>query len=833
VVLVVAALGSLLTSEAQAALSLEPAATFATAALPASVAIGDVDGDGKPDLIVVNTGANTVSVFLGSGTGTFGPKTDFATGATPHAVAVADLNGDGNLDLVVANTGADTVSVLLGTGTGTFAAATDFATGAAPFFIAIGDLNGDGIPDLVVVNVNADTVSVLLGLGDGTFGPKTDFATGAGAREVAIGDLNGDGVPDLVVANVSANTVSVFLGTGDGHFSARTDFATGAGARSVAIGDVNGDGILDVVVANVSANTVSVLLGTGTGALGSKTDFATGGGPRAVLIGDVDQDGTLDLVVANFSDNTVSVLHGVGSGSFATKVDFSTGGAGPFSLALGDVNGDGKPDIVAGNVSANSVSVFLNSTPSVLTVTPSTLNFGNVTVGGSADRSFTVTNSGAGTLTGSGTASGAFSVVAGGSYSLGPGQSQTVTVRFHPTVVSIYSGNVSFTSSGGNVSRGVGGVAVNPTPALSSLSPSVTTAGASGFTLTVLGSNFVSSSIVRWNGGSRPTTFVSGTQVQAAIPAGDIAQAGSAQVTVVDPSPGGGTSAALGFTINPAVPSLSSLSPTAATAGGSSFTLAVNGGSFVASSVVRWNGANPTTTFVSSTQLQATIPSTDIALPGSATVTVFTPAPGGGTSGSLTFTITSQTFSLSVTIKGSANGSVTSNLAGISCPGACSAIFPVNVVVLTEAPGTGASFSTWGGGCSGASTSCSVTLNPTSAVTATFSKTFTDGTGSAETISGQGTAIKAAHITELRSAIDTLRSRNGLAAFGWTDPTLTPGVTVVKRVHFIELRTALSQAYQAAGQPAPTFTDSVITAGATVIRAIHLNDLRSDARGLE
>lgn len=830
--LVAAALGSLLTSEAQAALSLEPAATFTTAALPASVAIGDVDGDGKPDLIVVNTGANTVSVFLGSGTGTFGPKTDFPTGATPHAVAVADLNGDGNLDLVVANTGADTVSILLGTGTGTFAAATDFATGAAPFFIAIGDLNGDGIPDLVVVNVNADTVSVLLGLGDGTFGPKTDFATGAGAREVAIGDLNGDGVPDLVVANVGGSTVSVFLGTGDGHFSARRDFPTGAGARSVAIGDVNGDGILDVVVANVTANTVSVLLGTGTGALESKTDFATGAGPRAVLIGDVDQDGTPDLVVANFGDNTVSVLHGLGSGSFATKMDFSTG-AGPFSLALGDINGDGKPDIVAGNVSANSVSVFLNSTPSVLTVTPSTVNFGNVTVGGSADRSFTVTNSGAGTLTGSGTASGAFSVVVGGSYSVGSGQSQTVTVRFRPTVVSIYSGNVTFTSSGGNVSRGVGGVGINPTPALSSLSPSVATAGAPGFNLTVLGSNFVSSSIVRWNGVSRSTTFVSGTQVQAAIAAGDIALAGSAQVTVVDPSPGGGTSAALSFTINPAVPSLSSLSPTAATAGGSSFTLAVNGGGFVASSVVRWNGADRTTTFASPTQLQATIPATDIALPGSATVTVFTPSPGGGTSSSLTFTIASQSFSLSVTIKGSANGSVTSNLAGISCPPACSAISPVNVVVLTEAPGTGASFATWGGGCSGVSTSCAVTLNPTSSVTATFSKTFTDGTGSAGMISGQGTAIKSAHITELRSAIDTLRSRNGLSAFGWTDPTLTPGVTVVKRVHFIELRTALSQAYQAAGQPAPTFTDSVITAGATVISAIHLNDLRSDARGLE
>ena len=820
-------MGSLVTSRAQAALTLEPALTFTTGSIPASVAIGDVNGDGKPDLIVGNTGGNSVSVLLGNGTGSFGSKTDFPTGTAPHGVAVADLNGDGNLDLIVANTGSNTVSILLGTGTGSFGAATDFATGAAPFFIAVGDLNGDGIPDLVVVNVNDDTVSVLLGLGDGSFRQKTDFPTGAGARAVAIGDLNGDGVPDLVVANVTASTVSVLLGTGDGHFSARTDFPTSAGARSVAIGDVNGDGILDVVVANVSGNTVSVLPGTGTGTLGPKTDFATGAGPRAVVIGDVDQDGTPDLVVANFTDNTVSVLRGLGSGSFATKMDFSTG-AGPFSLALDDLNGDGKPDIVVGNVSADSVSVFLNSTPSVLTVTPSTVNFGNVTVGGSANRNFTVTNSGAGTLTGSDSASGSFSVFAGGSYSLGPSQSQTVTVRFRPTGVAIYSGNVTFTSSGGNVSRGVTGVGVNPIPGLTELLPSAVIAGAPGFNLTVLGNNFVSSSIVRWNGANRLTTFVNSTQVQAAIPAGDIAVAGSAQVTVFDPSPGGGTSAALSFVANPTVPSLSSLSPTAATAGGPSFTLTVSGNNFASSSVVRWNGANRTTTFVSPTQLQAIILASDIALQGSATVTVFTPTPGGGTSGSLTFTITSQMFSVSVTIKGSANGSVTSSLAGISCPPACSATFSVNVVILTAAPGVGATFSTWGGGCSGGSVSCAVTLNPISTAAATFSQIFTD-----DTVVAGSTVIKAVHVSERRSAIDTLRSRNGLSAFPWTDPTLTLGVTVVKRVHFTEMRTALSQAYQAAGKPVPTFTDPGITPTVTIVRAPHLNELRADALALE
>src|SRR5437899_3093836 len=197
-------------SMAQNPATFGPALTLTAGALPISVTTGDVNGDGKPDLIAVNTGSNTISVFLGAGDGTFGAKTDFPTGNVPHGVAVADLNSDGKLDVVVANTGADTVSVLLGQGNGSFAPATNFPTGVAPFSVAIADLNGDGIPDLVVVNVSpgANSVSVLLGRGDGTFGPKTDFPTGADPRDVVIADLNADGIPDLIVANVTANTVS-------------------------------------------------------------------------------------------------------------------------------------------------------------------------------------------------------------------------------------------------------------------------------------------------------------------------------------------------------------------------------------------------------------------------------------------------------------------------------------------------------------------------------------------------------------------------------------------------------------------------------------------------
>src|SRR5207249_2997024 len=129
---------------------------------PYSFPTGGTTGVGKPDLMTANYNANTVSVLLGAGTGSFGANTDFSAGTGPSSVAIGDVNGDGKPDLMTANYIAGTVSMLLGTGTGSFAARTDFATGNGPYSVAIGDVNGDGMPDLVTANHNANTVSVLL-----------------------------------------------------------------------------------------------------------------------------------------------------------------------------------------------------------------------------------------------------------------------------------------------------------------------------------------------------------------------------------------------------------------------------------------------------------------------------------------------------------------------------------------------------------------------------------------------------------------------------------------------------------------------------------------------
>jgi len=196
---------------------------------------------------------------------------------------------------------------------------------------------------------------------------------------------------------------------------------------------------------------------------------------------------------------------------------------------------------------------------------------------------------------------------------------------------------------------------------------------------------------------------------------------------------------------------------------------------------------------------------------------------------SVTASFATSTYTLTVTVTGSSSGSVTSSPAGISgCTTTCVATYNSGVAVtLTASAGAGGTFREWRGACTG-SGACLVTMNGTKSVTAVFSKTFTDST-----LTAGVTPVKAVHMTDLRTAIDTLRGRHSLSAYTWTDGSLTPGSTPVKRAHLIDLRTALNPAYTAAGRAVPTYTDATITAGTTPIKASHLTELRTFVRNLE
>ena len=372
--------------------------TAAVSTGPISVAIGDVNGDGLPDLVVANRGSDNVAVLLnttapGATAPSFAAPQDFAAGSQPFSVAIADLNGDGKPDLVVANIYDATVSVLLnttapGATTLSFAAQQTFAVESGPESLAIADLNGDGRPDIVVANASDATVSVLVntttpGATTLSFAAQQTFAVGSLPLSVAIGDLNGDGRPDLVVANYDDNDVSVLLNTtAPGattlSFAAQQAFAVGSNPRSVAIGDLNGDGIPDLVVANRSSNTVSVLLntttpGATTPSFAPQVTFATGSSPFSVAIGDLNGDGRPDVVVANSNEDAVSVLlntttPGATTPSFAAKADFAVG-ISPLGVAIGDFNGDGRPDIAVADYNSNYVSVLLNAPETITQAT--------------------------------------------------------------------------------------------------------------------------------------------------------------------------------------------------------------------------------------------------------------------------------------------------------------------------------------------------------------------------------------------------------------------------------------------------------------------------------
>jgi 6-phosphogluconolactonase (cycloisomerase 2 family) len=194
-------------------------------------------------------------------------------------------------------------------------------------------------------------------------------------------------------------------------------------------------------------------------------------------------------------------------------------------------------------------------------------------------------------------------------------------------------------STGGGANSTSSGA--NPVPTIAAISPTSALAGsATGFALTINGTNFVAGATISFGGTTPTPTFVSSTQLTAAIPAAAIMSAGTTAVTVTNPAPGGGTSNMVSFAINSGtnpIPTISLLDPGCAPAGAQTFTLAVIGTNFAPSSVIRWNGTNLPTTL--NTYLLANIPASDIATAGTATVTVFNPAPGGGVSSPASFNI--------------------------------------------------------------------------------------------------------------------------------------------------------------------------------------------------
>jgi Calx-beta domain-containing protein/VCBS repeat protein len=395
---------------------------YATGASPLDATLAPIDAGSQPDLVVVNTGDNSVGVRLGNADGTFGSLQISPTGAGPRSLATGDFTGDGVTDVATAN--AADVSLLNGNGDGTFAALASISLPAeiaptnpdpaplpqSPLSVATGDLNADGKLDLVVAGQTSFSVygqfyscnyfgcyssgvwqtytdgyvNVLIGNGSGGFGPAEVHPLGAGRTPagVAVADINGDGKADVMTANYG--DLSVLLGNGGGSVGSPINSGSGIALPSISLGDVDGDGKVDTLLG--SGGGLSVQKGDGLGGFTAQPFVnpsvysATSG-----VMGDVNADGKIDLVTArainnytctssgyfgcysgyNTTTSQATVLLGNGLGNFALPLTSSLGGdlgLGYLAdLGIADLNGDARPDLVAIDTSAGKAIVATNN----------------------------------------------------------------------------------------------------------------------------------------------------------------------------------------------------------------------------------------------------------------------------------------------------------------------------------------------------------------------------------------------------------------------------------------------------------------------------------------
>ncbi len=332
------------------------------------IAVGDLNGDKKPDVVVTNYTGDVV-VFLNAGNGTFTLKGTVGTlGVGTQFVALADIDGNKKLDIVVGDALGE-VWTFMGKGNGTFTSGTGYPlqSNSVPLGIILADFNNDGALDILEQGAAEPVALVALGRGDGTFQTNQFFGHGVSGQgqNVVTADFNGDGIPDVAysyAAPTGSNLVDfgVMLGSSHGALGTPTFVAantcTAGPVEWIAAGDVNGDGKADIVATlklyggtGCQNNNVAVLTGKGTGKFNKAIYYPTGTTAQEgeVFLVDVNGDGKLDIVTSN-SDGTISVLLNKGNGTYSagTLVTGMTGiNAADNQLAFGDFNGDNKMDI--------------------------------------------------------------------------------------------------------------------------------------------------------------------------------------------------------------------------------------------------------------------------------------------------------------------------------------------------------------------------------------------------------------------------------------------------------------------------------------------------------